>query len=41
VRVPAPALKADDRLLVRPGDRVPADGVVLWGTSEIDEGSTG
>jgi Cu2+-exporting ATPase len=37
VRVPAAALKSGDRLLVRPGDRVPADGVVLTGTSEIDE----
>ncbi len=37
VRVPAAALRAGDRLLVRPGDRVPADGVVLSGTSEIDE----
>jgi Cu2+-exporting ATPase len=37
VRVPAAALRTGDRLLVRPGDRVPADGVVLSGTSEIDE----
>ena len=37
VRVPAAALKASDRLLVRPGDRVPADGVVLNGSSEVDE----
>jgi Cu2+-exporting ATPase len=37
MRVPAAALKAGDRLLVRPGDRVPADGTVLSGTSEIDE----
>src|SRR5436190_7842802 len=37
VRVPAAALRADDRLLIRPGDHVPADGVVLAGTSEIDE----
>jgi Cu2+-exporting ATPase len=36
VQVPAAALKTGDRLLVRPGDRVPADGVVLSGTSEID-----
>jgi P-type Cu2+ transporter len=37
VRVPAAALKAGDRLLVRPGDRVAADGVILTGASEIDE----
>jgi P-type Cu2+ transporter len=37
VRIPAAAVRAGDRLLVRPGDRVPADGTVLSGTSEIDE----
>ncbi len=37
VCVPAAALNADDRILVRPGDRVPADGIVLTGASEIDE----
>ena len=37
VSVPVAALKAGDRLLVKPGERVPADGTVLGGNSEIDE----
>jgi Cu2+-exporting ATPase len=36
VAVPVAALKAGDRILVRPGERVPADGIVAGGTSEID-----
>jgi len=37
VSVPVAALKAGDRLLVKPGERVPADAIVLGGASEIDE----
>ncbi len=37
VSVPVAALHAGDRLLVKPGERVPADGVVLGGVSEIDD----
>jgi P-type Cu2+ transporter len=37
VSVPVAALKAGDRLLIKPGERVPADGTVLNGASEIDE----
>ena len=36
VQIPAAALCTGDRIVVRPGDRVPADGVVIDGTSEID-----
>ena len=35
--VPAETLAVGDIVLVRPGDRVPADGVVLSGESAIDE----
>ncbi len=37
VSVPVAALAAGDRLLVKAGERVPADGVVLNGVSDIDE----
>ncbi|NWG23678.1 MAG: cadmium-translocating P-type ATPase [Pseudorhodoplanes sp.] len=37
IEVPAAALMAGDRVLVRAGDRVPADGVVVGGSSRIDE----
>jgi Cu+-exporting ATPase len=35
--VPAAELRVRDRVLVRPGDRVPADGVVTDGRSSVDE----
>ena len=37
--VPAESLKVGDIILVRPGDRIPADGVILSGESAIDESS--
>jgi Cu+-exporting ATPase len=37
VDVPLESVRAGDRLRVRPGERVPADGVVLEGTSSVDE----
>ena len=36
-RVPADALSPGDCVLVRPGERVPADGTVIAGSSAIDE----
>lgn len=35
--VPIAELRRGDRVLVRPGDRVPIDGVVLEGSSGVDE----
>ena len=37
VKVPVSSLESGDRVLVRPGDRVPIDGIVLSGTSHVDE----
>jgi Cu+-exporting ATPase len=37
VTVPVSALRPGDEVLVRPGERLPADGVVLRGTSAVDE----
>ena len=36
-RVPVSSLQIGDRVMVRPGDRVPIDGVVIEGTSHVDE----
>jgi len=35
--VPVAALKAGDRIVLRPGDRVPVDGQVVAGNSAVDE----
>jgi len=35
--VPAASLRVNDHVLVRPGDRVSADGVIIQGTSSLDE----
>jgi Cu2+-exporting ATPase len=37
VEVPASALQPGDQIMVRPGDRLPADGIVVTGASEVDE----
>jgi len=37
VLVPVQALKVDDRILIAPGERVGADGVVVSGFSSVDE----
>lgn len=37
VQIPAAALRMNDRILVRPGERIAADGVVVGGRSQVDE----
>ncbi|MDP4489450.1 heavy metal translocating P-type ATPase [Pseudoalteromonas piscicida] len=35
--VPAGAVKSGERLLIKPGERIPVDGVVVEGHSQVDE----
>ncbi len=35
--VPIEAVRRGDRFAVRPGDKVPVDGIVVWGSSAVDE----
>jgi len=37
VQVPVEQVQVDDTLVVRPGERIPIDGVVVDGTSSVDE----
>ena len=37
LEVPAASLKVDDRVLLKPGDRIPTDGEVAEGHSAVDE----
>jgi Cu2+-exporting ATPase len=37
VLVPASSLRAGDRIVVKPGERIPADGRIIAGSSSIDE----
>ncbi|XP_028788777.1 copper-transporting ATPase PAA1, chloroplastic [Neltuma alba] len=39
VEVPSDSLSVGDRILVLPGDRIPADGIVRTGRSTVDESS--
>lgn len=35
--IPSEEIKTDDLLLIRPGDRIPVDGIIIKGNSVVDE----
>ena len=37
VEIPVPEVRPADRILLRPGERIPTDGVILSGLSSVDE----
>ena len=37
IEVPVAAVALGDVVVVRPGERLPVDGVILWGRSDVDE----
>ncbi|MCR5438092.1 MAG: heavy metal translocating P-type ATPase [Selenomonas sp.] len=37
VVIAADSLQVGDTVVVRPGERIPADGVITWGTTSVDE----
>jgi Cu2+-exporting ATPase len=39
VQVPLDQIKMDDVVLVKPGDKIPVDGLVVYGESYVDESS--
>ena len=37
IEVPVDAVQLDDIVIVRPGDKIPVDGVIVSGSSSVDE----
>jgi len=37
VKIPIGEVKINDILLVKPGEKIPTDGIVIWGSSSVDE----
>ena len=37
IKIPIEEVKIDDILLIKPGEKIPADGIVIFGYSSIDE----